>query len=291
MRNTIIITDEQKQVKGVKSMKYKLIASDMDQTLLGDDHQICQRNIDMIKKAKELGVKFVPATGRGYLTIQDDLKTLGLYDEENEYTLSFNGGALTENKNNKVLLFEGMSFKKVKEIFEFGLNYPVGIHVHTEEHIYLFHMPKDQAEQFASRISGSIIVEELSMDFLKNTPISKINFHKHDVPFLKSLEPKMEHICKDTCSVSYSSNCLMEFNRIGIDKGAGLIKLADLLGIDISETIAVGDNYNDLSMLQVAGLSVAAANAVDDVKKACDVVTDADNNQGVIAEIIEKFIL
>lgn len=76
-----------------------------------------------------------------------------------------------------------------------------------------------------------------------------------------------------------------------VDKGQGLIKLAELLGIDISETIAVGDNYNDMPMLKVAGLSVAAQNAVEDVQKACDVTTMADNNEGVIAEIIERFIL
>ena len=70
-----------------------------------------------------------------------------------------------------------------------------------------------------------------------------------------------------------------------------LKRLAKILGIDISETIAVGDNYNDMPMLKVAGLSVAAQNAVQDVKDACDITTDADNNMGVIAEIIERFIL
>ena len=83
----------------------------------------------------------------------------------------------------------------------------------------------------------------------------------------------------------------MEFNKIGVDKGQGLIHLAEILGIDIKDTIAVGDNYNDMPMLKVAGLSVAAQNAVDDVKKACDVTTNADNIEGVIAEIIERYIL
>ena len=73
-------------------MGYKLIACDMDETLLNDNHEICKRNIEMIKRAKEeYGVKFVPATGRGYKSIQKDLQTLGLYDKENEYVLSFNG--------------------------------------------------------------------------------------------------------------------------------------------------------------------------------------------------------
>ena len=99
-------------------MGYKLIASDMDETLLNDEHEICQRNIDFIKKAKELWVKFVPATGRGYASIQRDLKILGLYDELGEYVISFNGGALSENKDNRLLDFQGLSFEKMKEIFE-----------------------------------------------------------------------------------------------------------------------------------------------------------------------------
>ena len=64
----------------------------------------------------------------------------------------------------------------------------------------------------------------------------------------------------------------------------------DKLGIKIEETIAVGDNYNDMAMLEKAGLSVAAGNAVEDVKKACDYTTHADNNEGVVAELIKKFI-
>ena len=100
-------------------MAYKIIASDMDETLLNDQHAICQRNIDLILKAKEKGVKFVPATGRGFMSIQHDLKTLGLYDEAQEYVISFNGGALTENKNNQLIYFEGLSFEKTKEIFEY----------------------------------------------------------------------------------------------------------------------------------------------------------------------------
>ena len=272
-------------------MAYKLIASDMDETLLNDDHQICQRNIDLIKKAKEKGVKFVPATGRGYASIQNDLKTLGLYDELGEYVISFNGGALTENKDNRLLYFEGLSFEKTKEIFEFGLQCDVCQHVYTKDKLYVFNLSESEKERIKHQKVECVILEENNIDFLKDTPISKILFQNTDVPYLMSLEPQMKEIVEGECAVSYSSNRYMEFNKIGVDKGQGLKHLAELLGIDISETIAVGDNYNDMPMLQVAGLSVAAANAVDDVKKACDVTTNADNNEGVVAEIIERFIL
>jgi HAD superfamily hydrolase (TIGR01484 family) len=77
---------------------YKIIACDLDETLLGTDRKISEKNKEAILKAKELGVRFVPATGRGYRTVEGNLKELGLYDLENEYVISFNGGAITENR-------------------------------------------------------------------------------------------------------------------------------------------------------------------------------------------------
>lgn len=245
----------------------------------------------MILKAKEKGVKFVPATGRGFMSIQHDLKTLGLYDELGEYVISFNGGALTENKDNQILFFEGLSFEKTKEIFEFGLDCHVCQHIYTKDTVYVFNLSESEAQRIQNQKVECVIMEENTIDFLKDQPISKILYQNTDVPYLMSLEPQMKHIWEGECAVSYSSNRYMEFNKLGVDKGAGLKHLAEILGIGIEETIAVGDNYNDMSMLQVAGLSVAAANAVDDVKKACDIVTKADNNQGVVAEVIERFIL
>ena len=105
-----------------------------------------------------------------------------------------------------------------------------------------------------------------------------------------SLESEMKDITDGHCVTSYSSNRYMEFNALGVDKGSGLIDLAGILDIDIKDVIAVGDNYNDMSMLKVAGLSVAAGNAVEDVKKGCNYTTEADNNEGVVAELIERFI-
>lgn len=69
-------------------MKYQLIACDLDETLLNSQHTICQRNIDLIQKAKEIGVKFVPATGRLYTAVEDVLEMLGLANQTDEYVLS-----------------------------------------------------------------------------------------------------------------------------------------------------------------------------------------------------------
>lgn len=273
-------------------MGYKIIACDMDETLLNDDHAICQRNIELIKKAKEeYGVKFVPATGRGYQSIQHDLKTLGLYDEVDEYVISFNGCALTENKGNKLLQFKGLPFSKMKEIFNYGLTKNVCIHVYTKNKLYIYNLSKSEKERLEKQKLECTIMEDNSVDFLKDEQIAKILYQNIDVPYLMDLEPGMKEMTDNYCAVSYSSNRYMEFNTIGVDKGNGLSDLARILNIDIKDTIAVGDNYNDMAMLKVAGLSVAAGNAVEDVKRACDYTTKSNNNEGVVAELIEKFVL
>ncbi|MDD6712085.1 MAG: Cof-type HAD-IIB family hydrolase [Sharpea porci] len=272
-------------------MEYKLIACDLDETLLNDDHLVPDNNIYWIQKArKEHNVRFVPATGRGYMQILPELKQLQLYKQPHEYTLSFNGGALTENSDYHLLDWHGLAFEKMKEIFEFGLKKDVCIHVYTSTTLYIYHLSESERTRLASQKLDVIYPEEDRVDFLKDEPIAKILFQNTDVPYLMSLEPQMKHITEGCCAVSYSSNRYMEFNALGVDKGEGLKDLAERLSIPIEETIAVGDNYNDLSMLKVAGLSVVAANGVDDVKKEADYVTKANNNEGVVAELIRKFI-
>ena len=272
-------------------MGYKLIACDLDETLLNDEHLVGAKNVAAIKRAREeYGVKFVPATGRGFMQIQPELKELQLYDLEGEYVISFNGGALTENKNNRIIEFKGLEFSKMKEIFEAGLNFDVCIHVYTPDNLYVFNLSESERQRIKNQKLEAVYPEVNSVDFLKDTPISKILYQNVDVPYLMSLEEGLKPITDGHCAVSYSSNRYMEFNALGVDKGQGLIDLANKLGIAIEETIAVGDNYNDMAMLKVAGFSVAANNAVDDVKAACDYTTNANNNEGVVAELIEKFI-
>lgn len=270
---------------------YKLIACDLDETLLNDNHQICQANIDAIAKATALGVKFVPATGRGYCSIENVLEALDLADQEGEYVLSFNGCALTENKGHRLLAFDGLSFEMAEALFQFGLTKDVCVQVYTKDQVYVYHFNEDERARFHHQGSSYIELKTPSIAFLREEPIAKVIYQNVDVAYLRSFEEEMKPLTDQVIAVSYSSNRYVEFNRLGVNKGDAMLKLAALLGIEPQETIAVGDNYNDLAMLDKAGLSVAAGNAVADVKAACDYVCHHDNNQGVLAEVIEKFIL
>ena len=89
---------------------YKLITSDMDETLLNDNKKITPKTIDAIKKASEAGVHFVPNTGRGFMSIQHNLIDLGLSQKPDEYVISNNGAVIVENKENQILQVNPLPF-------------------------------------------------------------------------------------------------------------------------------------------------------------------------------------
>lgn len=268
---------------------YKIIACDLDETLLSTDRTVSSKNIAAIKKACDLGVKFVPATGRGYNSIGGTLRELGLDGKENEYVISYNGGAITENKDNKLLHFEGLPFDLAEKIYQRGLNYDVCIHVYTKDMVYVYNLNPEEKDY----VSGRMEITEISdknLNFLKGQDIVKVLFQNDNRTYLNQIEKDLKDITADV-DVSYSSNRYIEFNHKGVNKGAGLQKLADLLGVKMSETIAIGDNFNDLSMIKAAGLGVGVQNTVEDMKPMCDFITNATNDESAIAEVIEKFVL
>lgn len=268
---------------------YKIIACDLDETLLGNDRTISARNIKAIQQATALGVKFIPATGRGYRSVEHTLKTLGLWEKENEYVISYNGGAVTENKGNQVLHFEGLPFALAQELYRRGLSYNVCIHVYTKDMVYAYRLWQEEIDYLAGRMEVTEIFTE-NLDFLKGQEIVKVLYVNTDYSYLQKIEHELKDITQGI-AVSYSANRYIEFNHKGVNKGAGLRFIADLLGVQPEQTIAIGDNLNDLSMIRAAGLGVGVQNTVKDMKELCDYITMATNDESAVAEVIEKFIL
>lgn len=268
---------------------YKIIACDLDETLIRKDRTISKEDIEAIQQAKALGVKFVPATGRGFNTVDSTLKDLGLYDLENEYVISYNGGAITENKGSKILHFEGISFELASELYKRGLQYNVCIHVYTKNMVYAYNYLQEEIDYLAGRMEVTEIFED-NIDFLRDQEIVKCLYMNTDYTYLKKIENDLKEITSGI-DVSYSSNRYIEFNHKGVNKGAGLLSLATILGVDMKDTIAIGDNFNDLSMIKAAGLGVGVQNTIENMKKECDYITNATCNENAVSEVIHKFIL
>ena len=116
----------------------KIIASDLDETLLGHTRSVSERNRQAILAAAKAGVKFVPATGRGYRTVGKTLAEIGLLDKPEEYVISFNGAAITENAGGRLLKFDGLPFERVNTLFRRGQEYGFCMHIYTRDTVYVY---------------------------------------------------------------------------------------------------------------------------------------------------------
>ncbi len=271
-------------------MEYKIIACDMDETLLSSDATICQRNIDAIKKAIAKGVKFVPCTGRGFRSIEGVLKTLDLYDQAGQYVIGFNGASITENKGSRSLFWDPIPFDLADQLFRRCCTYGQCMHIYTRDVVYITNITPDE-EAFLNGRMGYVPVETESLDFIRGKEeVCKLIVTNTDYDYLQRVHAELQPLLGDI-TVSFSSNRYIEFMHQGVNKGAGLHKLADLLGVPYEETLAIGDNINDTDMLKAAGLSVGVHNLNPVIRPYCDVVTDATNDEGAVAEAIEKYVL
>ena len=268
---------------------YKIIACDLDETLLNDQHQISSRDIESIRRATELGVKFVIATGRPFNSAFNDLKKLGLFEKEDEYVISFNGSVITENRNNRVIYRQEMPFDKINELYKKGVEFDTCIHAYSLDKVYVYNYLDFERKYIEGRMN---IVEIFDKDLgnYRDDCFIKLLFADLDDSVLKRYLRDMGSLTDDV-EISFSSNRYLEFNCPGIDKGNGLRALAEYLGVDIADTIAVGDNVNDLPMIKAAGLGIGVRNVNPVMKNKCDYILDSSNNEDPLTEVIEKFIV
>lgn len=269
---------------------YKIIACDMDETLLSNDASICHRNIDTIKRAIACGVKFVPCTGRGFRSVEGVLQTLALSQQPNQYVIGFNGASITENAGSRSLYWDPIPFDIANAVYSKGFTYGMCMHIYTRDTVYIPNITPDE-EAFLHGRMAYIPTAEKTLDFLRGKEeICKLIIMNTDEAVLQGIKDDLMPLLGDI-TVNFSSNRYIEFMHKGVNKGAGLLALAKALGVAQEETMAIGDNINDIDMLQAAGLSVGVHNLNPVIRSYCDVVTDATNNEGAVAEAIERFIL
>lgn len=262
----------------------RLLAMDLDETLLGSDKHVSKENREALAKARAAGIHTVIATGRPWFSFRQTLQEIGTDNLEDEYSISLNGGAIVANSSGDPVYVKGLPYERIAELFEKGRKYPAAVHVNTLDQAYGWNLSEDER----AFLKGRLPIIELEAPDLQ--PYQKETFVKI---LFGSLDPNILHSIKedlgkdaDDLDVSFSSGRYVEFNARGVTKGSGLKALADLLGLDLLECAAIGDHMNDLAMIEEAGLGIAVANAVDPIKEVADYITAADHNHGAIAEAV-----
>lgn len=272
---------------------FRLLGLDLDGTLLNDQKKICRPNIENLQKAKEQGVKIVLCSGRSADGMQRELNQLAL-KEEGQYGIALNGGVIFETTG-KVLKKNLMNEEAAKALISLGrsmLN-EINIQLYTGDRVCVERW--NETTDFYQEATGSHpqIVENL-MDYAEKTV--KIVFFSRGVideslNKIRMLKEKVEgQLPKETQSV-ISAPYLLEFFDQKVDKGRAVKELADYLRIGSSEVICVGDQENDLPMLRYAGVGAVMQNGAPEVKAAADYITEKNNNEGGVAEVVERFIL
>ena len=259
--------------------------------MLGPGSRVVEENLWAIKKCQELGIKFVPATGRGFYSLRQTLEELGQGDQAGQYTICYNGGAVFENKGPRLISFTGMDGDLVEEIFKRGQELGLGMHIYTEDQVYGYQLTQEEIDfcqgraDFAALPGGDLTALRAS-----GARFAKILYVDTDFPRLKKLRKDLADFEK-VSEMSFSSNRYLEFNPPKVNKGTGLKKLCQELGYQLDETMAIGDSFNDLAMIKAAGTGVGVANVSPEMRADCDKITEKTFDQGAVAEAIGRWVL
>lgn len=267
-------------------MKYKMIVLDLDGTLTNSKKKITPKTKQALMKAQQNGVRIVLASGRptyGITALADELEL----EKFGGYILAFNGGKITDCATKEIVYEQMLDERLVPYLYNAAINSGMAILTYQGEGIAATRS-NDEYVQHEAFINKMPVVQY--DDFLNQLvyPINKCLIVGNPVP-LHQLELKIAKEMEGKMSVYRSADFFLECVPLGIDKAQSLSRLINKLGIAREEIIACGDGYNDLSMIQFAGLGVAMENAAEEVKANADFITLSNEEDGV-AHVVEKFI-
>ena len=266
---------------------YKLIAIDMDGTLLKNDKSVSDRTKKAIKEDKEKGVNVVIATGRpidGVTRYLEELDMLG----ENDYVLSYNGGLVLKAKSREVISKTVLSGSDLHYLHKLSKDLGVNIHAFSEVHGLI--TPKNSKyTEVEANINGINIGINDYSEIEDDHSIVKVMMIDEPEVLQKAVDNLPKEVY-EKYTVVRSTPYFLEFLNKAVNKGTGVELLAKHLGVKQEEVMTFGDAENDLDMIVYAGMGVAMANGFEEVKEAANYITDSNEEDGV-AKAIEKFVL
>lgn len=266
-------------------MDYKIVALDLDGTLVNSQHEISDANSDILIKIQEMGCKVAIATGRPFKGATRQAEKLKLA-QFGGYIICYNGGLIMECKDKKVIFSRDLPHEYIPEICEGVKGLDITVNTYTADEIIAANSRNKYTE-----IEPGIVGMKLHFvdDFVSfvNFPINKCLL-TGDPETIAKLEPIYREKFKGRLDVFKSEAFFLELVPKGINKGEAITKLAQINNVDISQTMSFGDGFNDVELVKTAGMGIAMANACPEVLRSADYVTLSNDMDGVAAGI-EKF--
>lgn len=266
----------------------KLIATDIDGTLLNSERKITRRVHDTLQKAREKGVYVVLCTGRPLPGVKHLLEELDLITDK-DFVITYNGALVQGTGDGKTYAHFPMNYQDFVMVSSLGDQEKVHYHAIDEKAIYVTTTDIGQYSFHESELTGMPIEHTTNEAIQKEAQFTKMMYI--DTPeLLNQLIANMPVEMKERYTFLRSEPYYLEVLNKQASKGKAVERLAQLLGIAQEEVMCLGDNENDLDMIEYAGVGVAMGNAVDSVKAVANYVTTTNNEDGV-AVAVEKFVL
>ena len=268
----------------------KLIALDLDGTLLTTDKQLTARSRAALAAAANCGIQIVPATGRFYLGIPEEVRTLpGV-----RYAITINGACVYDAEEERSVYDAVMPLEVVFEVLEFLDRYPVIYDCYQNSAGWMPEWMWCDAEQYIEQPPVIEMVHRLRKPipdlkaFLRERgePVQKLQLFTKNRTLRFQLYSMLGRRFPDLAITMALPNNV-EINAAAANKGAALEALLQHLGIPSAQSLSFGDGLNDLPLIRAAGTGVAMGNAYQEVKEAADLLTD-DNDSDGVAKVIES---
>lgn len=267
---------------------YKLIAIDMDGTLLKDDKTISAKTKEALKMASSLGIKIVLTSGRPIQGIKKYLNELKLTGKD-DYVIGLNGALICKCSDYSIISSnETLNGKDLKYIYNKVKEFKAYFHAFTTDED-LVNVESKFSKNEEKRINLKVRVVDFPTEIKDDDEILKVVLEE-EKDVLDKITTKIPTELFEEYNVIRSVDFMLEFMKNGCNKATGIEKLAQYLGISKEEIIAIGDASNDKEMIEYAGLGVAMGNSKDDIKMLADFITKSNEEDGV-AYVIDKFII
>ncbi|GAA0076564.1 Cof-type HAD-IIB family hydrolase [Clostridium sp. CTA-5] len=260
----------------------RLIASDLDGTLVNSDGKINEKMFHLINTLDEKGIKFAAASGRFYYQLNKNFEKVN----HDMLFIAHNGALVKYNKNGKTVYSNCISKENIKKVIDLKREFGEEIFLASDNTAYIENPTEDMMDKFKFFNVPAVVVK--SFDEVK-VPIYKITYYVADDVKPKIVEYLKENL-SDELEFVVSGDKWIDIMNKGVSKGHAIEMLQKKFNIDRKNTMVFGDYYNDLTMFKTAHYSYAMKNAPDDVKEHANFIAESNNDNGVYKVINELCI-
>ncbi len=263
-------------------MSYKLLVLDLDDTLLNEDLEISKDNLVAIKEIRSKGVHVILCSGRPLDSMMPYAHQLDVHDDQ-DYIVSFNG-AIINRFDGSPVKYTTIKGNELVDLVMEGRQRYIDVQLYTEGLTVERYTERTKHYEGLTGVPANVVNDLTQVD-----ESIKVLFNHTNKEELEELRKELVSRYKEQYNIFYSKPFYLEVLDKTASKGLAIKYLSERLGVKREEIIAVGDSYNDVSMIEYAGLGIAMQNAPGPIKEIADYITERTNNESIVVEIKDKF--